>query len=115
MREADTLPVAPRVRSVLDAALDAGDGVLTLERTAARLHMSERSLRRGLRAEGTSFSRLADASAADVACRLLREGRTVESVAETIGYSSASAFTHAFKRWTGTTPGRYANPTELIS
>lgn len=96
------------VRAALEQAWAAGEGALPQRRLAARLNMSERSLRRGLAAEGSGYSSLADASAAEAARRLLAEGRTVEQVAAALGFSGASSFTHAFKRWTGTTPGRYA-------
>lgn len=39
--------------------------------------------------------------------RDLRTGASVAEVAEAIGYKSESAFSHAFKRTTGTAPGRY--------
>ncbi len=32
---------------------------------------------------------------------------SVESVAERMGYAETASFIHAFKRWTGSTPGKY--------
>jgi AraC-like DNA-binding protein len=39
--------------------------------------------------------------------RDLRRGASVAEVADAVGYKSESAFSHAFKRATGTAPGRY--------
>lgn len=44
------------------------------------------------------------------ACELLREERrTLDEVAWRIGYESAAAFSRAFKREVGITPGAYRN------
>jgi AraC-like DNA-binding protein len=42
--------------------------------------------------------------------RDLRAGTSVAEVAEAIGYTSESAFSHAFKRAMGVAPGRYRRP-----
>ncbi|HSV39888.1 MAG TPA: AraC family transcriptional regulator [Nocardioidaceae bacterium] len=39
---------------------------------------------------------------------MLSAGLTVEEVAHRLGYAGAPAFTAAFKRWKGVTPGSYA-------
>ena len=70
--------------------------------------LSERSLRRRLAAAGTSFRQRRDMALAERAQRLLAEGVPVERVAGELGYADAAAFTRAFRRWTGETPGRFA-------
>ena len=40
----------------------------------------------------------------DLATRYLREGLSVSRIAWLLGYHEVSAFTHAFKRWTGKSP-----------
>ncbi|MFJ3671476.1 helix-turn-helix domain-containing protein [Streptomyces sp. NPDC090106] len=81
---------------------------MTGQTPPAELRLSERSLRRALRGEGTSFSVPAIDVASGFAAGLPASGRTVESVADALGYADPSAFSHAFKRWTGSAPGEYA-------
>lgn len=78
------------------------------EDIARQLHLSVRTLRRQLAAEGTSFRELSDEVTSLLAEELLGAGLSVEEVARRLGYSSASSFTHAFRRWHNTTPGRFA-------
>ncbi|MGA4788914.1 AraC family transcriptional regulator [Nocardia sp. AB354] len=78
------------------------------EDIAADLRMSVRTLRRRLDAEGTSYRGLVAETRHLLAEELLTLGTTVDEVARRLGYADASAFTHAFTRWTGTTPGRFA-------
>ncbi|MGY1847434.1 AraC family transcriptional regulator [Blastococcus sp. SYSU DS1021] len=79
------------------------------EAVAAELHMSVRTLRRHLEEEGTSFRAVVDQTRRHLAEELLvTVGLSVEQVAERIGYSEASAFVHAFRRWTGVSPRRWA-------
>ncbi|MFI6866405.1 AraC family transcriptional regulator [Nocardia sp. NPDC050406] len=95
---------AARVRAALLT-----HGVATSqEEIAAQLRMSVRTLRRRLDAEGISFRDLATETRQLLAEELLTIGTTVEDVAQRLGYADASSFTHAFTRWTGTTPGRFA-------
>ncbi|MCP3990138.1 MAG: AraC family transcriptional regulator [Actinomycetia bacterium] len=42
------------------------------------------------------------------AAQLLEDGRSVIEITEAVGYNSTQAFTRAFKRFSGTTPGAYA-------
>lgn len=75
---------------------------------ARELNVSVRTLRRQLAEEGTSYRELSAEVGRLLAEELLAAGFSVEEVAHRLGYSGASAFTHAFRRWHGTTPGQYA-------
>ncbi|WAJ35989.1 AraC family transcriptional regulator [Pseudomonas sp. GOM7] len=79
-----------------------------MERVAANLHMSSRTLRRRLNEEGIGFRALQDQVRQALAEDMLEAGGlSLEEIAERLGYGELSNFIHAFKRWKGTTPGRY--------
>lgn len=85
-----------------------GNSGPTPEAVASRLDVSEATLRRKLRAEGTSFREVRDHLLRDEAvASLVRGAETVEELALRLGFSDASAFHRAFKRWTGSNPGAY--------
>jgi AraC-like DNA-binding protein len=75
---------------------------------ANRLNKSERTLRRELANERTSFSQLKNQYLRDSAIHLLNDKRnSVEQVGNTLGYTETSAFSRAFKIWTGSSPRQY--------
>ena len=79
------------------------------DEVAAALHLSVRTLRRRLVDEGTSFRAVLEQTREHLAEELLlTAGLSVEQVAERIGYSEASSFVQAFRRWKGLSPGRWA-------
>ncbi len=77
--------------------------------TAARdLGMSERSLRRRLAAESTSYRDLVRAILETHADHMLRDPkRSIQETANALGFADAASFHRAFKRWTGRTPKEY--------
>ena len=77
-----------------------------MEVVAAELCMTSRTLRRHLADQGTSFRALRDEVLMTLAEELIGTARMkLAEVAERLGYSDAAAFSHAFKRWKGVTPG----------
>lgn len=77
---------------------------------AQSLNMSGRTLRRRLREENSSFRRVVDELRRDMAIRYLREtDLTVEDIAEGLGFSDATNFRQAFRRWTKATPHEFKN------
>jgi AraC-like DNA-binding protein len=83
-------------------------GVMSLEDTAANFHMSARRLQRRLKEEDVNFQQLADSARQYLAVQALRLGRyTVKEIAYMMGYNELSAFSRAFKRWTGKSPESY--------
>jgi AraC-like DNA-binding protein len=67
--------------------------------------MHSRTLTRRLEAYGTSFKALADEGRFEIAVQMLRDtSLDVQGVAAVLDYADASAFTRAFRRWSGTTP-----------
>jgi AraC-like DNA-binding protein len=79
-----------------------------LEEVAARLQTSPRALQRGLQEEGTSFREILDRVRLTLAKTYLGEvDLSVFEIALLLGYSDATAFHRAFKRWTGVTPGAF--------
>lgn len=79
--------------------------VATPAEVAASLHLSERSLRRRLAEERTSFSRLLDDSRKARALELLVGRRLpLKAVAIETGFSDTGTLRRAFRRWTGGTP-----------
>jgi AraC-like DNA-binding protein len=72
---------------------------------ARRLGMSTRTLMRRLAAEGLTLGEILSELRADLARRYLKdEELAISQIAWLLGYQEVSAFTHAFKRWTGKTP-----------
>lgn len=76
-----------------------------LSEISGALHMSERSLRRKLSLQGTSFQALLDRARAQQALHLLRNtALPVARIAERLGFAESASFRHAFLRWTGKRP-----------
>ncbi len=72
---------------------------------ARSLGMSERTLARKLSDEGLNFSEILQQLRRDLAVRYLDDRKLhVSKIAWLLGFNEVSAFTHAFKRWTGKTP-----------
>ena len=75
---------------------------------AEQVHLAPQSLRRKLREEGTNFQEIKDSLRRDTAIGLLdRSELSIQEIAEKMGFSEASTFHRAFKKWTGLTPGDY--------
>lgn len=74
---------------------------------ARALALGERTLRRRLAADGTSFQALLDELRISLAARLLDTGSlSVTEVAHRLGYAEAASFIHAHQRWHGIAPKR---------
>lgn len=83
-------------------------GTPTLNDAALALHVSERTLRRRLQAEGHGFQSLLEAIRRQQALLYLDDPQlTVLDIALLLGYSEPTAFTHAFKAWMGVSPQAY--------
>jgi AraC-like DNA-binding protein len=99
----DTTPVL--VRALQAAVFDLERGPASLGDIASRLALSERTLRRRLRALGTSYNRILQDVRSATAKECLRDSTlTMESIAWRLGYTETANFRHAFKRWTGQSP-----------
>ncbi|MDX8032035.1 AraC family transcriptional regulator [Lentzea sp. BCCO 10_0856] len=97
--------VAGEVRRVLELSVRFGE---TMPVVARALGLSPRTLRRRLNESGTSYQALLDEVRAERAVVLLA-GASVEQTATQLGFAEAASFIHAFRRWYGTTPARYAH------
>ncbi|MEZ4298968.1 MAG: AraC family transcriptional regulator ligand-binding domain-containing protein [Polyangiaceae bacterium] len=87
-------------------ALVRDEPAMSLAEAAKRLSMSERTLKRRLAEQGTTFSALVDGARRQKAIALLLDKRlTLEAIATQLGYSDTANFTRAFRRWTGMPPG----------
>jgi len=71
---------------------------------AKELGISARTLRRHLEQDGTSLRAVVDEVRRSRADELLGTGRSVKEVAFALGFSEPSAFSRAYKRWTGKAP-----------
>jgi AraC-like DNA-binding protein len=68
--------------------------------------MSARTLARRLGGKDAGFASILRGLREDLARRYLADpGIGLGEVAFLVGYADVSAFSHAFKRWTGTQPG----------
>lgn len=101
-----TASSAASVREAARVSLSAGR--CTLACTARALGVSARTLQRRLQAEGTSFDEIVDALRREMSLAYLERQVPVAEIASLLGYSDATSFHHAFRRWTGVSPLRYA-------
>jgi AraC-like DNA-binding protein len=94
--------LAGRVRAALSTS---PEGFRSVEEVARQVHLSTRTLKRKLAAEGTSFTHVLEDVRRQRALLLLDDRDLgVAEIAARLGYSDVANFTRAFRRWTGTTP-----------
>jgi len=92
-------------RAVLEAL---PKGAPTLAAVADALGVGERTLARRLAGEGAPFRQIVDELRRDLAKGYLADPElSLSQIAYLLGYAEQSAFTTAFRRWTGQSPGRY--------
>lgn len=87
----------------------------TMENVARQFATTVRTLNRKLHSEGNSFTQILD----DVRCNLAKEylrstKLSIEDISELVGFSEASNFRHAFRRWTGSTPAHFRESTKSL-
>jgi AraC-like DNA-binding protein len=81
----------------------------SIDAIAGALGISRQTLFRRLRADGVTFERVLDDLRRTLAVDYLRANKaSVKQTAHLVGYSDPSAFSRAFKRWTGSSPSVYA-------
>ena len=81
---------------------------LSISEVAEQLHVTERTLRRRLAAEGTDFRTIFDDIKNTLAQNYLRKtSLSVVEIADLLNYAEATNFHRAFQRWNSTTPADY--------
>lgn len=96
-----------RVETLLMPLLEKGD--VSIETVGSRLGLSRQTLFRRLRDEGVTFAQVVDELRHQLAVHYLTANNaSVRQTARLVGYSDASAFSRAFKRWTGRSPREVA-------
>ncbi len=80
----------------------------SMESVAAELSMHRRTLDRKLKTFSVSFQALNDEVRYEVARQLLDDTEmSVIAIAQSLHYNDTSAFTHAFRRWSGSSPTKW--------
>ena len=75
---------------------------------AAALDLSPRTLQRKLADAGATFQQVLDAARYALAMDYLRQdGLSLVDIAFLLGFQEQSAFTHAFREWSGMNPGAW--------
>lgn len=103
LERAEAAPLPDRVRAAIAADLPGREP--SLAAVARRVALSPRSVQRRLADAGTSFAQAVDAVREERAQAFLRSGDvSLAEVSWLLGFSEQSAFTRAFRRWTGLSP-----------
>ena len=82
-------------------------GNARMDTVARKLGISRQTLFRRLKAEGVTFEQVHDELRHKLALHYLAGKKvSVNETAYLVGFSEAAAFSRAFKRWTGASPGK---------
>jgi len=100
------------IRSQIEAQIlpKMHEGSISMDKVANEIAMSRQTLYRRLKDEGITFAEVHDGLRHRMAVEYLRAQKvTVNETAYLLGFSEASSFVRAFKRWTGLSPTAYLN------
>lgn len=107
--EASPIKIVADVKNLIEDALPSG--IPSIIEIGEHMGMSSRTLTRRLSESGISFRDLVKQTQEKISKDLLRNSSsTVGEIAFQTGFSEQSAFSRAFKRWTGQSPLEYRNP-----
>lgn len=97
-----------RVKRLLRSRLERDESLANLDDVAAALQLSVGTLRRRIRASGTSFRALREEVRRDTAIALLSNpALSIEDVAFKLDFCDSDALRHAIRKWTGMAPSAY--------
>jgi AraC-like DNA-binding protein len=99
-------PFTTKIGRLLDDAISGCHSVPQEPEIARDLHCSVATLRRRLREEGTSLRVIKDHRRRQWAMLLLRR-HSIAEVALRVGYQDETAFSRAFRSWTGESPSSF--------
>lgn len=98
--------IGAQVRAAIIRSLAQGEA--RLPSIAAQLGLSARTLQRKLADAGCSFQEVLDGARYELARGYLRQrALSLVDIAFLLGYQEQSAFTHAFRDWSGLNPGAW--------
>ena len=102
-RDAQQSPFALSVENAITLLLPHGKA--GAHEIARKLGVSRSALSRRLSSQGLTFAAVKNSLKRDLAKRHLADNTlSISEIAWLLGYQDVSAFTHAFKRWTGISP-----------
>ena len=93
------------VRSIIRT--EVAGGTLSRDRLCQALRLTARTLNNRLNAHGETYSTLADQMRYEAAPDLLLRHQPISDIAVSLGFADQSAFTRAFKNWSGAPPARW--------
>lgn len=97
--------IAARTREYLEQNMSQP---VSIQDLAQALHLSVRTLNRRFAEEETHFQAVKDGLRRDIAVhRLTNSNTSVAAIAFDLGFSEATGFCRAFKKWTGSSPSDY--------
>ena len=106
MADLERRDLVTKVKRELGGLLEGGE--ISLDAVAQRLERNPRTLRADLSQAGMNFNEIVAQYRERLARRLLaRTQEPIDQIVYLTGFSEPSAFTRAFKRWTGETPMAY--------
>ncbi|PUB17330.1 AraC family transcriptional regulator [Yoonia sediminilitoris] len=115
-RHADKMLAKLRADTSIRAQIEAQilpklhEGTISMDKVAKDTAMSRQTLYRRLKDEGITFAEIHDDLRQRMAMEYLGGQKvTVNETAYLLGFSEASSFVRAFKRWTGLSPTAYLN------
>ncbi len=106
LEQMDKNDVVNRVRRHI--IKDLASGTLSKQAVADKMHMSARNLQLKLAAENTTFQDTLDSTRKNLATGYMQQSHlSITEIAYLLGFSDASNFTRAFRRWYGASPRDY--------
>ena len=106
LEQMDRNDIVNRVRRHIIEELSSG--TLSKQAVADKMHMSSRNLQLKLAAENTTFQDTLDSTRKNLATGYMQPCHlSITEIAYLLGYSDASNFTRAVRRWFGTSPRNY--------
>jgi AraC-like DNA-binding protein len=106
LAQMDRQDIVNRVRRLIIEDLSSGG--LSKQGVADKMHMSPRNLQLKLAAENTTFQDILDNTRRSLATGYMEQSHlAITEIAYLLGFSDASNFTRAFRRWFGVSPREY--------
>lgn len=106
LEQLDRQDIVNRVRSLIVRELASGS--LSKQSVADQMHMSTRNLQLKLAARDTTFQDTLDSTRQNLAAGYIQQSHlAITEIAYLLGFSDASNFTRAFRRWYGCSPSEY--------